>query len=441
MNSTQPSVRQLNPMPAVHASPGSGKSFFFDTLANQVEEAGAIPVPINFNSGMSYDPALEFDRPNHSIAARVLWSHYVDARATKDFYFPQFFSLLVDTFPEPCLREAVGLISRSRGSPRRQVVLLVDEILKTGDSVQGVLWQLGQLLDYLDSSRFNLVVSTLDTEPLKRVWTESGRPVMSIVLPAPSTPGVFSRAAIKDPVLQVACNDQTFLETVFARLKDGATLSQGPLLRAFSLYALMSLCGGHWRSLQHAMEMWLRISRERASKGMPDFSNLRDSLLDSGANLPGPPSPFLPLLSPSLLSQPVSLTDTINGKTVSQWMVNGCYLASLPVSKLQETKIVPKIIPLQVYGWAFGEVQSLASRFVAVGNPRTAVPIPLWGPLQLRRPHADIASYVRALAEARDPISPTLRIWLRSGLLPRLLFVMLTLHSRMPRFSSRWRPP
>eukprot|EP01122_Echinamoeba_exundans_P011106 TRINITY_DN4303_c0_g1_i1.p1 TRINITY_DN4303_c0_g1~~TRINITY_DN4303_c0_g1_i1.p1 ORF type:complete len:787 (-),score=61.34 TRINITY_DN4303_c0_g1_i1:42-2402(-) len=350
--------RNINPLTALQASPGSGKSYFLDAVGSffsqpavtdqdRLDFRGSIPVSITFNSQTPYDDDLAKNIPiDVSIAARMLFMHYF-----QDGVWEYFLLDFAPTFcNDPLLTIAVDLISTSFGEPRC-VILLIDEILKTGPNFATVLSKACTLLDTFGSDSFNMLVSTLNLHPFQQHLMGSEREIQSILLIPPTTEQVFKQICDIDPILKRAKKEDLHQAIVHspAILKAGPGPEIEQFRRASVLYALLDICGGHWRSLERAAQLWIREAGDGNEKLAPGitFHWLRNKLIYAPAF--APVGFTLDTLSPCLLSEEVSLNQRLGSWSVAELIIRGAYMGQWNTSPQ-----VPRVVPLRLYRWADG---------------------------------------------------------------------------------------
>jgi len=133
------------------------------------------------------------------------------------------------------------------------VFLLIDELIKCNESneknssgltnVDKVLSEIGACLNLFPSERFNCIVSTLDTRPIKRTQSASGRPIHWILL---------------EPLSIVEARE------LFEKYKHLLQLGQ-----------CISDCNGHPRSLET-----LKIVCEKFNWNLPNYHSMIIKLVD-----------------------------------------------------------------------------------------------------------------------------------------------------------------
>jgi hypothetical protein len=225
--------RQTNPIQAVFAAPGGGKSRFLDQLADAVRGIGesclrgSVVLPISYN-GVVGTPSSVDKRAgtphDFGLAARILWSHFAE-RGVDAYQFSRFFRHMLEAVPDMDHFQAVEAVMGHQGTDR--VLLLVDELIKTEQVAEdrpfGILSTIGELLDTFIG--FNAVVASLKPSPIIRQKSAMGRSARWVPL-APFT--------LRES-----------LEIMQPALEKHAHLGKGDVLRM-----LVSDVGGHPRGLE-----------------------------------------------------------------------------------------------------------------------------------------------------------------------------------------------
>ena len=181
---------------------------------------------------MPVNPSAYDADPETGLALRILFSALIRCAGISfgkfwREYFPLGSTLDVRTAIECCQLALCRLAPARRG-----ILLLVDESVKLAHasgpaSATRMLMALGLLLDSHDSSKLNVVCSTLDAPLLNSLWTSSGRAISYVPLPELS---------------------QGTAEAMFATAL--ATTSSLPP----SVRIAISDCSGHLRTLEHLLQ-------------------------------------------------------------------------------------------------------------------------------------------------------------------------------------------
>jgi hypothetical protein len=189
-----------NPLLALQAAPGGGKSFFLDALANITEEdldrlcanvrmrgvmRGSVVLRVTFTTPSEFTSLLdecESEPRGHDrgLAVRMLWTYFGDVE------WERFVTSVSSKLKRPpTVKEAFLCIHSHSTKP---ILLCVDELLRASypinprsNVVRGTISAIGKVLtSYPD---FNAVVSTLDAEPVNQEAAFSGRPIRWVPLP------------------------------------------------------------------------------------------------------------------------------------------------------------------------------------------------------------------------------------------------------------------
>ena len=192
----------------------------------------SIPITVTFNAEMPVNPSAYDADPETGLALRILFSALIRSAGISfgkfwREYFPLGSTLDVRTAIECCQLALCRLAPARRG-----ILLLVDESVKLAHasgpaSATRMLTALGSLLDSNDSSKLNVVCSTLDALLLNSLWTSSGRAISYVPLPELT---------------------QGAAEAMFATAL--ATTSSLPP----SVRIAISDCSGHLRTLEHLLQ-------------------------------------------------------------------------------------------------------------------------------------------------------------------------------------------
>ncbi len=186
--------RQTNPIHAVFAAPGGGKSRILDLLADAVRSiresclCGSVVLPISYN-GVVGTPSSVDERAgtahDFGLAARILWSHFAEP-GVQASQFSRFFRHMRKAVPDMNHFQALEAVMEHQGTDR--VFLLVDELIKSEQVAEEwpfkILSSIGELLDTY--AGFNAVVALLKPSPIIRQQSVSGRPARWVPL-APFT--------------------------------------------------------------------------------------------------------------------------------------------------------------------------------------------------------------------------------------------------------------
>jgi len=360
--------RISNPILAVFAAPGGGKSRFLDILADYVQKMdigtpsclrGSVVLTISYNgatgTSSSVDTSLGMSS-GFGLAARILWSYF--AGNNNLYEFNDFCCMLLEVIPHLSPALAIKVVVEHRATaaaaaagsfcptlilPERsgplgcgavadeniasRVLLLVDELVKSEEVVEGfsfqILSQIGELLDVYAS--VNAVVTSIKPSPMFQLNSTSSRPVTWISL-RPFT-----------------------LEESLSTLKE--TLDQHENLKE-----IMTLCvsdvGGHPRGLQVLRKA---LNDFFESRGV-DALNIREvELLDSVIKefsmfYNGHGKLTMGMVKMSLMGRSVDFNVTVDDCSVEQLTAQGVFLNS-EVDLMSPRNFVPRlsIMRLRVY--------------------------------------------------------------------------------------------
>ena len=192
--------RFLNPLVALQSSPGGGKSTVLDCAALlsthglwstfckdgttcKVLDA-SVPVSVTYNSGSNADPAGIDRNVETGLALRILHSFFAPSMAFNKFAelrIPSGGVLKAYSAVECCLAAL-----NECNSPKRGVLLLVDEVIKLGaeQKVDKLISVVGSLLDSYSSEQLNAVCTTLNATAFVTMNTKSQRLIKWAPLPA-----------------------------------------------------------------------------------------------------------------------------------------------------------------------------------------------------------------------------------------------------------------
>jgi hypothetical protein len=192
--------RLLNPLVALQSSPGGGKSTVLDCTAllsthgiwsafckdSSVCEIlhASVPVTVTYNSGSDGDVDTYDSNVGMGLALRILHSFFAPTMA-----FAKFAELSIAggkvltafSAVECCLAAL-----RECYSPKRGILLLVDEVIKLGTHmhVDKLVSVVGSLLDSFPPEQFNAVCTTLNATAFVSMHTKSERCIIWAPLPA-----------------------------------------------------------------------------------------------------------------------------------------------------------------------------------------------------------------------------------------------------------------
>jgi hypothetical protein len=180
---------------AVFACPGGGKSRFLDLVSEYLTSlrsdspsclGDSLVLAMSYNgvtctpSGVDADLGLS---ASFSLAARIVWSHFIEQGQPTDQFF-KFCRFLQENVPDMRVEDCLRLVMNHGEKPR--VFLLIDELIASeivsADSPWKVLSCIGAILDHFPN--VNVLVSSLKPSPLLKLQSQSGRPIKWIGLPA-----------------------------------------------------------------------------------------------------------------------------------------------------------------------------------------------------------------------------------------------------------------
>jgi hypothetical protein len=376
--------RLSNPLPAMWATTGGGKTRGIDELAALRPEdlelcqdeamrkilENSVAVPITYNGATQFNPIIDDNIDNHGLglAVRALYSYFC---GRDNMRFSDFIQALKDVLPVLTLERAVQCIS---AHSKKGVLLLVDELMKSAAlaeriKLRHVVSRLGDCLDNFSPSGFNIVVTTLNSVAFKNE-TESGRRIIWIRLrPATFKEGIF--LFLDDHAkTSLGIHPEMRPAEVFQRL---AELDVDSLLQVLNnpvLAQCIADCIGHFRIMEDLKMLWKKPESKRDS-----YATLTSNL--GRAIDPKYRSLTLPLLKAALLGAPVAPTEIVPGETATfgAFIQDGTLLNTpgnstnsgyLDASKskpetdsiLYDTpeKFVPRVSPLQLLLFAHANI-------------------------------------------------------------------------------------
>jgi hypothetical protein len=136
------------------------------------------PIPITFNQ---FSPPQDIETSliaSMRLALRALFGFIIDSSSPDESTYARFVKQSLPTmlslaFDRDPMQMVCDFIRSATGQD--SVLLLIDELVKSGD-VDGVLHAIASTLD-MEGPRVFAVVTTLDSLPLFRLRTQSGRPI------------------------------------------------------------------------------------------------------------------------------------------------------------------------------------------------------------------------------------------------------------------------
>jgi len=293
-----------------------------DEEMRKILQHSTIAVTVTYNSGTTFTDYIDKEYPTAGLALRVLFSYYFSDESN----WWEFSKSAKNIAKSLTLEDALNCITYA-SKQSLGVFLLVDELIKCNESneknsndltnVDKVLSEIGGCLNLFPSERFNCIVSTLDTRPIMKTQSKSGRPICWILL---------------EPLSIVEAME------LFEKYK-----------HLLSLCQCISDCNGHPRSLEA-----LKIVCEKFNWDLPNYYTMITKLVDQVRN-----SllliPDLALIKAALRGVPVNLSDSPDeDKMVSyrDYIMMGYYLNTInPDSK----ELIPRLSPLllAIFAWKF----------------------------------------------------------------------------------------
>jgi len=351
--------RKANPIVAIAAGPGAGKTRFIDAcmtlgkVGSPIDLAAVcpdqdlhkelercIPIPVTYNSfcapsGLESNLSLE-----HSLICRMLYSYFCWANVPFDKFFQSFCRVA----PEFDFVSTLGQVVSAIGNDGQQPVFLaVDELMKAtaiSRDVMPLLTYIGSVLDNRPS--FHAMVSSLDPDVVGNITASSGRPVRWVSLSPMSYK--HSIEAVAKHGLQFVVNKGTMEHP---ELVERSLESE----ECRAVRAVIADCNGHPRSLEAALDI-LRtysVNGDKSPKPLPPYSQLIDQLAIAVEAIYDSAIMACPsideLVSPALWSDSIDFEgsphDRQGAPTYSSYIASGLYLNS----KLQ-THGIPLLSPL-----------------------------------------------------------------------------------------------
>ena len=250
----------VNPLVAIPAAPGSGKSTFLANFPDSDEfklycrdcgdASPAIVAPLTFNSGMT-TPFVSVGSSiiEHSFGLRILFGAAMVMRQpgqapslpTKSG-FPDWKSFCVEfeDYHHVSGVQAISILRHIFGEDRR-VLVLVDELAKIeGDgSDKLVARQIGAILD--DSGLNEVLVSSLSPQYINTLLSGNDRQIKCIIFESliESDLGREQTKVWADKLLEEHCSAPDRTVDIFAKT---------------FLQSIFLLCSGHPRSVQYLVE-------------------------------------------------------------------------------------------------------------------------------------------------------------------------------------------
>jgi hypothetical protein len=255
----------------------------------------SVAVAITYNAGSPFNKRVDAQDPEAGLALRALHSYFI-----KDLPFRTFVDILSHLIPKIHLATAIEciMVHSNKG-----VLLLVDEVMKSGAAGK-VVSIIGGCLDEL-TTKFNAVMTTLDTLAFQKEETDSGRKIKWVKLkPAKlsSAMSLFEDSA-KSPILAQCIAD----------------------------------CNGHFRSLETLYLLWIEVKAQPLTYPAL-IKRLRESMERKYGDIL-----TIDLIKPALRGKEVSPSSMPDGlKTYQEYLSSGIYLNSVEGG----SKFVPRLSPL-----------------------------------------------------------------------------------------------
>jgi hypothetical protein len=326
--------RLSNPLMAIFAAPGGGKSFFIDTLGEtfrpgrQTDRAsvldGSVVLAISFNGVCSTPAEIDLRDTNAQFAlgVRALWSYFVDCSTADITDFERFYSFFRSAVPRLTLDLAVKCVRAHSGNDR--ILLLVDELMKAEEAREGlavsVLIHIGEILS--TDAEFNAVVTSLQPGPVQNLKIKSGRPIVWISL-RPFT-GEESEEALASILSYPILEDPALSE----------------------LTCMVKLCisdmGGHPRSLENLKNV---LIKELVPSVDPKF--LQEAVVREFSK-EAPSIPSMEAMKLALKGRRVALVQLVGQKSVEELIADGVFLNSEVSVNDRVEIIVPRISIMQI---------------------------------------------------------------------------------------------
>jgi len=344
--------RQLNPLVATQAAPGTGKSFYLDQIAKLrpedevVKEANGtdlvkswIPIPVSYNqfSPIYTDRAHDLSL-SEGFAARMLFSYLMNLSSAKPetLYNPSFLPCVTPTlksFGAAAPHKICDyFLADSKPFQKSSVLLLVDELLKVGPSAQvDFLSLIGELQDSY-SIKLRSVITSLITSPLNDARAKSGRQILFVPLP------LFSHEAVLSAL-------DKFLDGV-------------PKEKRLQFKVLVTDCAGHARTLEKLCRVW---------DSKTDFDSIQKEMLEAVA------APTEYHVELAIRGDRLPLRHALPpNSTIEDAIEAGFFINSAP--KLGIHDIIPQLSLLQLRQFASENDDELLGSLVSIPTNPTDVP-------------------------------------------------------------------
>ncbi len=342
--------RLCNPLTALQAAPGGGKSFFLDEVAALKEEdlnklcqpheddppefkgynwekirsimRNMQPVSVTYNGESTLSPKEQRAHPECSLALRMLFGYFI--RQTPWQTYLREFTNKFPAWPDLTVEIALNTIVKHSG--KGGVLLCIDELVKASPEgstdqkeVKQLLTTVGTYLSSCPPEKFCAVISTLDVAPISQVKTASGRPIDWIPLP---------------PLSREEADD--LFSSLLAQVEDKK--------RRLFLRGCIAECGGHPRSLER---LYSRMNNVPGALLDYDAQALMAPVCEQLYQYYDNPKAY-ELIKVALRGELFPLTEEINynGRHPLSYYITLGYFSNQLESVTEERTVVPRIPPM-----------------------------------------------------------------------------------------------
>eukprot|EP01117_Protostelium_nocturnum_P008826 TRINITY_DN3163_c0_g1_i2.p1 TRINITY_DN3163_c0_g1~~TRINITY_DN3163_c0_g1_i2.p1 ORF type:complete len:607 (-),score=124.45 TRINITY_DN3163_c0_g1_i2:161-1981(-) len=295
---------------SIQSCPGVGKTAILNYFAKRLkEERNYVCVPITFNSENTIQP--NDPKEPWQMGIRVLCSVYFKSR--KDAFTELKTTLFLYRTILPLLKEDVIARLLVFIFPKRNVMLLVDEVGRTGDedTVSSYLSQIGSCLDYC--KRFYSVITSLNPTVFQKFSKGSQRPFEWIEI-----------ELLKDWKMFFQKKRYDVSSSAMSIAKD---------------------CNGHARSLDQFSVYYY----DNPSNHRKEYHELLTGFLQRKDFHDAIESPPKELIIACIQGRSCMMTEKFGDRLLSDWIASGFLINS---STDANTPLVPVLSPVRLLLWA-----------------------------------------------------------------------------------------